>query len=102
MDPIAQVVQRIIESVHPIRIIVFGSAARGEMTPDSDLDLLVVMPDGTPRLETTKKLHLQMFGIPVAVDLLVATLSDIEKHRDNIGLVYRTILREGKQVYASA
>jgi hypothetical protein len=33
--------------------------------------------------------------------VIVATPSDLEKHKDNIGLVYYTILREGKEVYAA-
>jgi len=43
-----------------------------------------------------------MFGIPAAVDFLVATPSDLERNRDNIGLVYRTILKEGRELYAAA
>jgi predicted nucleotidyltransferase len=39
-------VRRIVQAVHPLRIILFGSAARGQMGPHSDLDVLVVMPDG--------------------------------------------------------
>jgi len=38
------IIGRIINSVHPLRIIIFGSAARGEMAPDSDVDVMVVMP----------------------------------------------------------
>ena len=102
-EPVIQeIVRRVVESFHPLRIILFGSAARGEFTPDSDLDILVVMPEGTRRLETTQALHLGLFGIPVSVDFLVATPADLEKHRENVGLIYRTILREGKELYAVA
>ncbi len=87
--------------LHPLRIILFGSAARGEAGQDSDIDLLVVMPEGTPRLAAAEKLHMRMFGIPAAVDFLVATPSDLERNRDNIGLVYRTILKEGRELYAA-
>ena len=45
-EVIEQLVRRIIELVHPLRIILFGSAARGEMESDSDIDVLVVMPEG--------------------------------------------------------
>jgi predicted nucleotidyltransferase len=44
-----RIVRRIVEAVHPLRIILFGSRARGDARPDSDLDLLVVMPEGTHR-----------------------------------------------------
>ena len=96
-----ELISRIVEAVHPLRIILFGSAARGDVGPDSDVDLLVVMPDGTHRRETMQYLHTQLFGIPVAADILVATPSDLERHRDNIGLIYRTVLREGRVVYAA-
>ena len=101
MNELDLIVQRIMDVFHPLRIILFGSAARGEAGQDSDIDLLVVMPDGTPRLATAEKLHMRMFGIPAAIDFLVATPSDLERNRDNIGLVYRTILQEGRELYAA-
>jgi len=101
MNELDAIVQRVVEVFNPLRIILFGSASRGEAGKDSDIDLLVVMPEGTPRLATAEKLHMRMFGIPAAVDFLVATPSDLERNRDNIGLVYRTILREGRELYAA-
>lgn len=100
MSALDQVIQRVVETAHPLRIILFGSAARGEATADSDMDLLVVVPEGTRRLETAEKLHMGMFGIPLAVDFVVATPTDLERHSNNIGLIYRSALKEGKLVYA--
>lgn len=94
-------VERIVSAVHPLRIILFGSAARGEAGTDSDVDVLVVMPEGTHRLQTAKLLHTQLHGIPLSADILVATPSDLDRHRENVGLVYRTILREGLELYAA-
>jgi predicted nucleotidyltransferase len=68
-------VQRIVELVHPLKIILFGSAARGEAGPDSDIDLLVVMPDGVHRRQTMEFLYEQLLGIRVPFDVLVATAS---------------------------
>ena len=96
-----ELVRRIVEAVHPLRIILFGSAARGEAGPDSDLDVLVVMPEGTHRRQTVQYLHTQLFGIPFAVDILVATPTDLARHRHNIGLIYYTILEEGRELYAA-
>jgi predicted nucleotidyltransferase len=95
------VVKRIVDAVHPLRVVLFGSAVRGEMGSDSDVDLLVVMPDGTNRRRMAQYIHTQLFGIPVAVDVVVATPSDLERHRDNPGLIYRTILEEGRELYAA-
>lgn len=47
-------VQRIVEVAQPRRIILFGSAVRGDMRPDSDIDILVVAPDGTHRRQTAQ------------------------------------------------
>ena len=96
-----ELVRRIVDAVHPLHIILFGSAARGEMEPDSDVDVLVVMPDGTHRRKTAQFLHTKMHGIGMAVDILVATESDLERFKDNIGLIYRSVLREGRQLYAA-
>jgi len=101
MNELNMIVQRVVETFHPLRIVLFGSAVRGQAGKDSDIDLLVIMPEGTLRLETAEKLHMKMFGIPAAVDFLVATPSDLERNRDNIGLIYRTILQEGKELYAA-
>lgn len=98
---IQELVRQIVEAVHPLRIILFGSAARGETNADSDLDVLVVMPDGTHRRRTAQHLYLKIHGLGVPFDILVATPSLLEMHKDNVGLVYREVLREGKEIYAA-
>ncbi len=96
-----QLVVRIVQAVHPLRIILFGSAARGDTGPESDVDVLVVVPEGTHRRKTAQYLHTQLIGMPFAVDIIVTTPSLLDKHRDNIGLIYRTILAEGRELYAA-
>lgn len=98
---IDSLVQVIVEAVHPLRVILFGSAARGQATAESDVDLLVVVPDGTHRRHTAQHLYRTIRGITIPFDLIVATPSDLEKHRDNPGLIYRSILQEGKTLYAA-
>ncbi|MCE2393048.1 nucleotidyltransferase domain-containing protein [Candidatus Poribacteria bacterium] len=100
-EAIELLVRRIIELVQPLRIILFGSAARGEMGPNSDIDVLVIMPDGVHRRRTAQLLYRQIRGLRVPFDILVATPNDLEMHKDNIGLIYRSILREGREVYAT-
>lgn len=53
-EAIDRLVRRIVEDVHPLRILLFGSATRGELAAGSDIDLLVVMPDGTHRRRTAQ------------------------------------------------
>ena|SRR5436309_473620 len=94
-----QLVTRIVETVQPLRIILFGSAARGTMRPDSDLDVLVVVAEGSNPLHTAQAIYRRLPGLGVPVDILVVTESDLERHRDNIGLIYRMILRQGSDLY---
>lgn len=98
---LAELVRRVVEAVHPLRIILFGSAARGEMTEDSDVDLVVVMPEGTPRLPTGRHLHRQMLGLPLPVDFVVTTEGDLERYGHVPGMVYRRVRQEGKTIYAA-
>lgn len=95
------VIKKIVDAVNPIKIILFGSSARGEARKDSDIDVLVVMPEGTNRRKTVQYLHTQLHGVEASVDILVATPSDLERHANNPGLIYRTILHEGRELYAA-
>ncbi|MDO8586750.1 MAG: nucleotidyltransferase domain-containing protein [Armatimonadota bacterium] len=100
-EQLQEVVRRIVEAAHPIRIILFGSTARGEAGPVSDVDVLVVVPDGTHRLDTAENVYLNLHGFRVDVDVVVATESDIAKYKDSPGLVYREAVREGRTLYAA-
>lgn len=97
----SSLVEQVVSIARPLRIILFGSAARGETGPGSDIDLLVVMPDGTHRRHAAQRLYAGIRHIGIPFDLLVATPSDLQKHRENIGLIYPVILREGIEVYAA-
>jgi len=100
-EQLDKILQRVIEAVHPLRVILFGSAARGEMTPDSDVDLLVVMPDGTHRRHTMEYLHTRFSGLPLPVEVVVATPTDLERYGRSVGLIYRAALEEGRELYAA-
>lgn len=93
------VVRRIVERVHPTRIVLFGSAARGALGPHSDLDLLVVMPDGTHRRNTEKVLYRELADLGVSKDIVVVTEGDVREHGGNQSLVIYPALQEGKELY---
>lgn len=101
-DLLNEVIRRIITAVHPLRVVLFGSAGRGQMGPDSDLDLLVVMPDGTHRRQTARRIYRSLAGIGVAKDIVVITESDIRDHGNNPSLVIYPALREGRELYHAA
>ncbi|MDZ7359831.1 MAG: nucleotidyltransferase domain-containing protein [candidate division KSB1 bacterium] len=94
-----ELVQRIVAAVHPLRIILFGSAARGDMGPNSDLDVLVVMPDGVHRRKTAQSIYRHLRGFGFAKDIVVATQSDITKYRSNPYMIIKPALDEGRELY---
>jgi predicted nucleotidyltransferase len=98
---IESLVQKIVEAVHPLKIILFGSYARDKSNPESDIDVLVVMPEGVHCRRTAQLLYRRIRGLGVPFDILVTTPGTLEKHKDNIGLIYRTVLKEGREIYAA-
>jgi predicted nucleotidyltransferase len=92
-------VLRIVQRVQPKRILLFGSAARGQMGPHSYLDLLVITPDGTHRRKTAQTLYRELMGLGIAKDIVVVTESDVAQYADNPSLVLHPALREGREVY---
>jgi len=79
-------------------VVLFGSRARGDHRPDSDIDLMVVMPEGVNRLHVAQKLY--MIGLS-RVDFVVTTPGKYSAARLGYGLVYRDIAREGLELYAA-
>jgi len=72
------------------------------MGPDSDLDVLVVMPDGVHRRDTATVVYRSLRRFPYPKDIVVATEGDLILYGDAIGLVYRRALKEGKVLYHAA
>ena len=100
-DPkiVEELVRRILEVVRPVRIVLFGSAARGEMGPNSDLDVLVVMPDGVHRRKTAQQIYRQMWGLGFAKDIVVVTDSDVREHASNPFMIIKDALEGGVDLY---
>jgi len=99
---IDELVRRIVETVHPRRVILFGSAARGQLGPDSDIDVLVVMPDGVHRRRTAQMLYRSLMGFGISKDIVVVTESDVQNYGDNAALIIRPALEDGKELYRAA
>lgn len=91
--------ERIIENFKPTRIMLFGSYARG--TPDyhSDVDLMVVMEDGTNEYETAVKILELLADSPVAKDVIVTTPDEIKETGHVCGHAIYYALREGVVLY---
>ena len=101
-DLIEEIVRRVTSAVHPLRVILFGSAARGEMGPASDVDLLIVMPDGTHRRDASRKAFRALSGLGIAKDVIVVTENDVKEFGENPSLVIKPALEEGREVYHAA
>jgi predicted nucleotidyltransferase len=100
-DALAEIVRRIVRVAAPERIVLFGSAARGEAGPASDLDLLVIKPGRYHRGRLTEEIYLSLIGVGRSVDVLVVTPEDVDRYRDAPALVIAPALREGRVIYAS-
>ena len=101
-EVLEQVISRIVGAVHPRRIVLFGSAARGEMGPNSDYDLMVVVADGTHRGEASKKAYRALWGTGFAVDIVVVTETDLVACSDFPFYVIRDALTDGVELYRAA
>lgn len=98
---LADIIRRVVEAAGPDKIILFGSAARGEMGPDSDIDLLVVKAGKFNRLNLTTAIYRHLRGKDAAVDIVVVTPEEIEIYGDSPYLVIHPALREGMVVYGA-
>ncbi len=96
-----EIVRRIVEVAQPERIILFGSAARGEMGPNSDVDLLVIKSGEYDKYALTGAIYKRLHGVGEAVDVIVVTPEEVERYRESPALVIAPALREGRVVYAA-
>ena len=94
-----QLTAAIVKAVAPMRIILFGSAARGEMRARSDLDVLVVVRDGQHRGHAAEAIYCAKPRRTRPLDVVVATESDVERQRDAPWYVIAPALREGRLLY---
>ena len=96
-------VRVIVEAADPEQIILFGSRARGDARPDSDVDLIVVeaepFGEGRSRVEESQRLHDALGVQGVDKDILVYSLEDVEYWRDSLNNVLARALREGEVLY---
>jgi predicted nucleotidyltransferase len=97
---IDRMVKRIVKRFHPEKIILFGSHARGDAGPDSDIDLLVVMPVAGSVWEKALEIKLALPHRFIPVDVIVTTPEDFAWRKDIVGTIEWPATREGKVMYA--
>lgn len=96
-----ETIRRILAVAPAKQVILFGSAARGEMHPDSDIDLLVVVPSGLHRRKTAQKIYRNFIGVGFAADIIVVTEDDVRRYRNDPGMVIGSAVDEGRVLYAA-
>jgi predicted nucleotidyltransferase len=96
-----EVVRRVVEGFDPLRVILFGSLARGEANYDSDVDLLVVFGhvEWEKKRDLTVDIRRALARVPVPVDVIVTDVDEIRRRGHLVGPILRPALEEGKVVY---
>jgi predicted nucleotidyltransferase len=97
---IDRAVKRIVKKFAPERIILFGSQARGDAGPDSDIDLLVVMPVEGSIYEKGLEISVALPAGPLPVDVIVTTPEQFAWRKNFVGTIEWPAAREGKVLYA--
>ncbi|MEK7690207.1 MAG: nucleotidyltransferase domain-containing protein [Bdellovibrionota bacterium] len=93
-------VNRIVSGFQPEKVILFGSYARGDAGPDSDVDLAVIFPklEGKCRDKAVRILT-ALHGMGLAKDVIVLTRQDYEEQKDLVGTIGNILAREGRVLY---
>jgi predicted nucleotidyltransferase len=96
---IGEMVRRVVERFQPERVILFGSHARGDAGPNSDVDLLVVFRDAGHKRRKAVEIYRALAGMGLSKDVIVVNADEVERYRDVPGTIIRPALREGKVLY---
>ncbi|MCC6362037.1 MAG: nucleotidyltransferase domain-containing protein [Bryobacterales bacterium] len=97
---LGEVVRRLVDAYRPLKIYLFGSAARGDAGPDSDYDFLVVVPDDAPRRRLDPRTGYEaLSGLGIAKDVLVWLNGDFTDRLHLKASLPSTVVREGKLLY---
>lgn len=98
-DMIRSIVRRIVDTVQPEKVILFGSQARGDARPGSDFDVLVIKESDEPRYRRSVPLYVALADLPVEVEVLVYTPEEVSERSAVPQAFVTTAVREGKTIY---
>ena len=102
LETINEITRRLVEYYHPVRIYLFGSEARGDAGPDSDLDFCVILPDDAPPSLYRPGVHRALWGVGTAADIVRYPLTDFEGRAAHVvSSLPATVMREGRMLYDS-
>ncbi|MCP4640304.1 MAG: nucleotidyltransferase domain-containing protein [bacterium] len=98
-DMLHEAVQRIVEAGSPLRVVLFGSHARGDARPDSDLDVLIVEESDQPRHKRSIPYYRALRDASYGKDIVVWTPAEVEEWAGVSNAFITTALREGRTLY---
>lgn len=99
IDSLNTAVERIVDCLHPDRIVLFGSRARGDARADSDIDLLVIADTPQPRHQRAVNLYRGLADLPAEFDIVVYTPAEIAEWQEVTQSLPATAMREGSTLY---
>ena len=97
-----EVVRRVLTVARPDRIILFGSAATGQMTEDSDLDLLVVEPEPANTRDRSVSIRRALGDVHYPVDVIVMSSESFEETKNTVGGIAYPARKYGRVLYEAA
>jgi len=99
---LAEIVRRLVAAYQPERIYLFGSKARGDAGPDSDYDLMVIVPDDAPPERKRSRLAYEvLWGTGTAADVLVWPRTEFDQRLHLKASLPSTVMREGRLLHAA-
>ena len=96
---INQIVQKIVDQINPLQVILFGSYAMGMPTIDSDVDLFVIVESNLPRHKRSAKIRLLFAPAPCPLDILVYTPQEVESCSGVVNHIVTHVMTTGKILY---
>lgn len=95
-----EIVRRIVRTVNPLKIVLFGSYASGNPNSDSDIDLLIITEKVKSKRKESAGIWNTLADIPLPKDIILASMDEFEFYRKEAGSVFRTASEKGIEIYA--